>query len=93
MRAYPSKADTLTSQNIVDAFRSAYVSATGEQPTECRHIQGRWFMINGFQRDREWLLLEVERLRQEALAKTLESAAEDNSRSRIFRMIRKLSRI
>lgn len=93
MRPYPSKTDTLTSQNIVDAFRSAYSSATGEQPSECRHMGGRWFMINGFQRDREWLLLEVERLRQEALAKTLGCAGEDNSRSRIFRMIRKLSRL
>jgi hypothetical protein len=90
---YPNKNDTLTSRNIVDAYRSAYYSVHQQQPTECTHIQGRWFLVNGVERDRGWILLEVERLRQEAIAHVVEENATSGSRGRILQMIRRLSRI
>lgn len=88
---YPNKSDTLTSRNIVEAYRSAYLSVHGEQPDQCEHSQGRFFLINGMERDRGWVILEVERLRQEAIAKAMDDSG--SSRGRIFKMLRKLSRI
>lgn len=90
---YPSKADTLTSRNIVDAYRSAYFSVHGQNPTDCYHLVGRMFVIDGSERERGWVLLEVERLRQEAIAATVDKNAASGSRGRILQMIRKLSRI
>lgn len=91
---YPSKSETLTAKNIVDAYRSAYYSSTGDYPVDCQHIRGRWFLIDGVERDRGWVILEVERLRQEALAKAMEAEqSESSSRSRIFKLIRRLSRL
>jgi hypothetical protein len=92
---YPGKADTLTSRNIVDAYRSAYFSVHGQNPLDCYHLVGRLFMIDGTERERGWLLLEIERLRQEAIATVVEqnSASASGSRGRILQMIRKLSRI
>jgi hypothetical protein len=88
---YPSKSDTLTSRNIVDAYRSAYASVHGDPPEQCEHLKGRWFIINGEERDRSWVILEVERLRQEAIIKATDN--DSSSRGRIFKMLRKLSRI
>lgn len=90
---YPSKADTLTSRNIVDAYRSAYFSVHGQNPTDCYHLVGRMFVIDGAERERGWVLLEVERLRQEAIAATVDKNSASGSRGRILQMIRKLSRI
>ena len=90
---YPGKADTLTSRNIVDAYRSAYFSVHGQNPLDCYHLVGRIFVIDGTERDRGWLLLEIERLRQEAIAAVVEQNATSGSRGRILQMIRKLSRI
>lgn len=90
---YPNKADTLTSRNIVDAYRSAYFSVHGQNPDECYHLMGRMFVIEGLERDRAWVLLEVERLRQEAIANTVDKHGFSGTRGRILQMIRKLSRI
>lgn len=89
---YSNKAETLTSRNIVDAYRSAYFSVHNAMPDECAHLNGKWFVINGVERDRGWLILEIERLRQEAIAKALEKD-ENSSRGRLFKVLRRLSRI
>jgi hypothetical protein len=89
---YPHKADTLTTRNIVDAYRSAYYSVHGQYPGECRFLKGRWFVIEGVERDRGWVVLEVERLRQEAIAKAIRDETPSSRRS-ILRVIRRLSRI
>jgi hypothetical protein len=91
---YPNKADTLTARNIVDAYRSAYYTLHNIMPEECRHLQGRWFVINGIERDRGWVILEVERLRQEALALAIEHGVNGDSKARgsLFKLIRRLSR-
>lgn len=88
---YPQKEETLTSRNIVDAYMYAFHAIHGTKP-ECEHVEGRWFMVDGIRRDRHWLVLEVERLRQEALSNALD-AQKNDSTSNIFRMIRRLSRI
>jgi len=88
---YPHKADTLTAQNIVDSYRSAYYSAN-HRAGDCRHLHGRWFLVNGVERDRGWLLLEVERLRQETLTKVVDDDA-NSAKNRVFRLIRRLKRL
>lgn len=85
------RADTLTSQNIVDSYRSAYYSAN-HRAGDCRHLHGRWFLVNGVERDRGWLLLEVKRLQREALEHATENDT-NSAKNRIFRLIRRLKRI
>ncbi len=87
---YPKKEDTLTARNIADSYIYAYQSLHNREP-ECEHLEGRWFLVEGIRRDRHWLVLEVERLRQEALTRALD-ASQNQSTSNIFKMIRRLSR-
>ena len=88
---HPHKADTLTAQNIVDSYRSAYYAANS-RAGDCRHSHGRWFLVNGVERERGWLLVEVERLRQETISKVVDDNA-DSAKNRIFRLIRRLKRL
>ena len=88
---YPTNEDTLTSRNITDSYVYAYQSVHGIQP-ECDHLEGRWFIVDGVRRDRHWLVLEVERLRQEALTQAID-AGKNSTTSNIFKMIRRLSRL
>lgn len=90
--SYIKKEETLTARNIRDSYVSAYREVHYQNP-ECEHIEGRWFMVQGVKRDRHWLVLEVERLRQEALSSAFDSQNENSSKSHIFRMIRRLSRL
>lgn len=84
------KHDTLTARNLIDAYIFAYETLYNTKP-HCEHQEGRWFLINNVLRDRHWLVLEIERLRQEALSNTMN--AENKPKSHIFRMIRRLSRL
>ncbi|MCP4248921.1 MAG: hypothetical protein GY778_17910, partial [bacterium] len=86
------KAETLTARNIVNAYRSAFYSATGKYPTECRHLEGRWFQIDGVQRDRRWVIYEVERLRKEALLRAADSTGTGDRRGLLQRIIGRLAR-
>ncbi len=88
---FSKKDDTLTTRNIVDSYVSAYHSVYAEKPTECYALDSKWFVVNGVERDRKWMVLEVERLRQEALTKVI--AHSDGSTGNILRMIRRLSRL
>lgn len=88
---FASKDDTLTTRNIVDAYIAAYHSVHNTRP-DCQAVDGRSFMINGAQRDRRWVVLEVERLRQEALTKAFEPTSEKPASS-LFKLLRKLSKI
>jgi hypothetical protein len=88
---FPRKEDTLTARNIRESYMYAFQTIYGRKP-ECEHMEGRWFMVDGIKRDRHWMVLEVERLRQEALSKALDED-QDASASSIFRMIRRLSRL
>ncbi|KAB2902842.1 MAG: hypothetical protein KJ064_22290 [Anaerolineae bacterium] len=87
---FSRKDDTLTARNIVDAYVSAYNSVHSNKP-ECYALDSKWFVVNGIERDRKWMVLEVERLRQEALSKVI--AENDGTTGSIFRMIRRLSRL
>lgn len=88
---YQRNYDTLTSRNIADSYVYAYTEIHGEQP-DCQYLEGRWFMVDGVRRDRHWMVLEIERLRHEALANALDKEKNTNTNT-IFRMIRRLSRL
>ena len=90
---FASKDDTLTTRNIVDAYIAAYNSVHSSRP-ECTSIDGRSFIVNGIQRDRRWIVLEVERLRQEALTQMFDTTQNTQKpASHLFKLLRKLSRI
>lgn len=89
---YSTKSDTLTVRNILDAFRSAYLSVYDTPPEECEHVEGIWFRINGEMHERKWVLLEIERLRQEGIVNTLQKE-NLGSRKSIFKALRHLSRL
>lgn len=85
---------TLTAQNIIGAYTSAFQSVNGHSLTTCEHTGGRWFKVDGEMRDREWMIREIQRLREVALEKQAdEEAASDSQtqRSRLMKMIGKLS--
>ncbi|MFP4321393.1 MAG: hypothetical protein ACLFTK_02970 [Anaerolineales bacterium] len=88
---YPKKEETLTARNIADSYAYAF-QALHDRVPECEHLEGRWFMVDGIRRDRHWMVLEVERLRQEALTQALDES-RNQSTSNIFKMIRRLSRL
>ena len=88
---FARKDDTMTTRNIVDSYVSAYHSVYADKPYECYALDGKWFVVNGVEHDRHWMVLEIERLRQEALTKVI--TQNDGSTGSIFRMIRRLSRL
>lgn len=90
----PSKFDTLTVQNIINAYRSAYYSVHRNYPQQCEFVERGVILIDSVERDRSWIIREVERLRKLALenAEKNANAPEENSkRGRLFRMIRMFS--
>lgn len=92
---YSSKSEALTPQNIVEAYRAAYYAVMDRYPDDCWHSQGRWFIINGVERERGWVLIEIERLRQEALVKAMEvmdkTQHKNTARGKLLRLIKRLS--
>lgn len=90
---YPRKEETLTAKNIVDSYTSAYESVFDHAP-QCAYLDRGIFWVNGIERDRRWMVLEVERLRQEALTKALsDTNLSSKPRGNLFRLIRRLSKI
>lgn len=87
---FPQKTDTLTSRNVVDAYIAAYEAIHATKP-ECQFIEGRTFLVEGAKRDRHWLVLEIERLRQVALTNAMNTKLDE--KSDIFRSIRRLARL
>lgn len=91
--ASQNKHTTLTAQNITSAYISAFQSVTGHKLTTCEHTGGRWFRVDGEMRDREWMIREIQRLREMAVQREIDSdsANSTNTRSRLLKMIGKLS--
>jgi len=88
------KHSTLTAHNIIAAYRSAFQSVHGHDLTYCEHSGGRWFRVDGEMRDREWMIREIQRLRQLALeqeAQRAEAQEANPKRSRLMKIIGKLS--
>lgn len=85
---FPKKEDTLTARNIRESYIYAYHAIYGDQPEV--EIDGRFFIVDNVRRERHWMVMEVERLRQEAISKTIHADKETNS---VMRMIRRLSRL
>lgn len=86
-----AKHETLTARNLIDAYISAYEAVHGQKPT-CEHHEGKVFMVNGLPRNRHWMVIEIERLRQEGLQKMLDNK-NDSSKGHLFKMIRRLARL
>ena len=85
--------DTLTARNIADSYVAAYYSVHETKP-ECIVVNSKPFVVNGAERDRYWIVLEIERLRQEGLMKAFDiSRSANKPTNNLFKLIRRLSRI
>ena len=82
--------DTLTPPIIMNSYVAAYHAVYNTKPT-IEHIEGHWYLVDGFKRQRYWLLLEIERLRQQALHEAMSEM--DNPNNRVMRIIRRLARL
>lgn len=76
--------NSLTTDFLVDYYIEVYEALHDEKP-ECQHVQGPYFLVNGVQRDRKWLLLEAEMLCQQLIAKKLTG---DSSLRRLLHILR-----
>ena len=91
--SYLQQSVVFTAKHMRDSYVHVYHSIYGKEP-ECYHLDNQWFIVDGFKRDRNWLALEIERLRQEALVSALDVRRQQNSsRTSILKIIRRLSRL
>lgn len=81
--------DTLTPPIIMNSYVAAYRAVYGYKP-KIEQLEGHWYIVDGFKRQRYWLLLEIERLRQQALS---EAMSADDPNNRVMRIIRRLARL
>jgi hypothetical protein len=86
---YAPEPDTLTSRGMINSYISVYQAVHGKKP-DCQDLGNSFFMINGVRHDRRWLILEIERLRQEALTSAFDTT-KSSSALNIFKLIRRLS--
>jgi hypothetical protein len=70
---YERQQETLTFKAIIRAYETTYVAIHSAKP-ECEYLSGNWFIVNGVKRDRRWLLLEVEYLRQKLIAEAVSNS-------------------
>jgi hypothetical protein len=83
----PSMVDPITHETIINAFKVAYTELNGNDP-ECMHVGGDKYMINGETCNCLWLIFEIDRLRQELLAK---ASTERWSLRKLRQLIAKLA--
>jgi len=86
---YGNRENSITNQEILEAYCLAYRNAHGSPPTDCEVLSQNQFRINGRVHDRRWVLLEIERLRQEALMRSI----DPNTRGIRAKRLRRLSDI
>ena len=83
--------DTLTARNVADWYVDLHELLFGARP-ECYHIEGSWFWVAGERRERHWLIVEVEHMRQQIVALRDQIAKESNG-GPIFNSIRRMARL
>ena len=85
---------SLTPAAIIRRFDATYEALHGCKP-ECAHARGNWFIVNGVRRDRRWLLLEIEYLRQTLITSAVDrmttySGDRQNAVSQVLRVLAKV---
>ena len=90
---YPSTGDTWNNGTIIDAYQNAYLELYNRQPTECRYVEGNWFVVNGIYRERTWVMSEIDRLRDLALERSSRRQHQQGTEQKgaILRLIKRLS--
>ena len=91
---YERQHETLTIADIVRSYEATYEAVHNSKP-ECTYLQGNWFMVNGVRRDRRWLLLEVEYLRQTLIASAVNNIASYTGEKRraVSQVLRILAKV
>lgn len=88
---YARDSETLTPEAIVESYTRACQMLYGTAPN-CTPVGGVWYLVDDTMRDRRWLLLEVERLRQEALVAAVDEGRA-NPKASVIRLIRRLANL
>ena len=91
---YERHHETLTTNAIIRSFETIYEAVHNTKP-ECEHLSGNWFLVNGQKRDRRWLILEVECLRQKLIVSAVSNSSSytGDKRRAISLLNRMLSRV
>ena len=84
--------DTLTTRDIAEWYIELHNALYDERP-DCHQFDEHWFAVDGVERDRHWLILEVERMRQKLVTTRDEKPSNDNTHSAIFQSLRRISRL
>lgn len=83
---YGDREGSITNHEILETYRVTYQSVYKVPPKDCGILDNNQFQIAGKVHDRRWVLLEIERLRQEALTQLLDAKTP-------FIRVRKLRRL
>lgn len=86
---YGNRDGSITNQDILKSYMVAYESLHKQKPANCMILENNQFKICGVVHERRWVLLEIERLRQEALSQHLHA----NTTTFTARKLRRLSDI
>ncbi len=52
---------------LIEHYTKLYTVIHGSRPT-CTHLHGAYFLVNGVERDRVWLMQEIDALTQQRLS-------------------------
>ena len=88
----PLANDTLTARDIAQLYVQLHDMVHGTSP-ECYHLEGLWFWVEGERRDRHWLILQVERLRQQIVAARNEVEQDGGVEGAIYKSLRRMARL
>lgn len=91
---YERHHESLTITTIIKSFEATYEAVHHAKP-ECEYLSGNWFLVNGQKRDRRWLLLEIECLRQSLIATAVGNmpSYKGEKRRAVSQVLRLLSRM
>jgi hypothetical protein len=91
MKVYdPLENDTLTARDVAELYVELFDLLYGVRP-ECYHVEGLWFWVSGERRERWWLIVEVEKMRQQIVNSRQD--VQQNNDGAIFNSLRRMSRL
>lgn len=80
--------DSLTSDDLMNFYVKAYQVLNDETP-DIQHLNANRYSVNGIERDRHWLLLEIELLYQQLII----AAGNTDNTSAIVRLVRRFQQV
>jgi hypothetical protein len=88
----PLENDTLTARDVAEWYVELHHVLFGARP-EVYHIEELWFWVDGARRDRHWLIVQVEQMRQRIVAARQEASPSECTEGAIYSSLRRMSRL